>query len=213
MNQDESATGAALEGVGARLLQAVLHLGISQAEFARGIEVSPGFISDVGRGAKKPGAELLCAARLRYGLSTDWLLTGAGTMFGEARIDLELFRQIRLFLALTYAAIVQLEPAARAVLELVRDGRLEKSETDPVLSDWLLQLNVDAVDGQVVAELYNSHVATPDPQLRRGNLLAAAVAHWEARRPLDAFEALRMKPNGIQINIGHTIHAPMGRSK
>ncbi|WP_341677278.1 helix-turn-helix transcriptional regulator [Niveibacterium sp. SC-1] len=212
MDQEDLATEQALEGVGARLLQAIQHLGISQSEFARGIDGSPGFISDVGRGMKKPGAELLCAARLRYGLSTDWLLTGTGTMFGEARIDLELFRQIRLFLALTHAAIVQQEPTGRAVLELVRDGRLEKGETDPVLAKWLSQLDVDAVDGQVVAELYNSHVATPDPQLRRGNLLAAAIAYWETRRPFDAFEALRVGP-GIQINIGHTIHAPMRRRK
>ncbi|WP_198363196.1 helix-turn-helix domain-containing protein [Thauera sinica] len=75
-------TSDGLDGLGARLSLAILHLAISQSEFARQVGASPGFISDVVRGVKRPGAEFLFGIKQTFGISTDWLLSGDGTMLG-----------------------------------------------------------------------------------------------------------------------------------
>ncbi|WP_296753867.1 helix-turn-helix transcriptional regulator [Thiobacillus sp.] len=49
---------------------AILHLSISQSEFGRRLGSSPGFVSDVVRGLKKPGAEFLLCVKQIFGIST-----------------------------------------------------------------------------------------------------------------------------------------------
>jgi transcriptional regulator with XRE-family HTH domain len=48
----------------------------SQAEFARRIGVTQGYVSALERGAKEPGATVLVAISREFGKSVDWLLTG-----------------------------------------------------------------------------------------------------------------------------------------
>ena len=105
-----------LDGLGARLSLAILHLAISQSEFARRLGSSPGFVSDIVRGVKKPGAEFLAGIKQTFGISTDWLLIGDGTMFGGAGINLDLLRAIRLQVAVARAAVVEDNPTAKALL-------------------------------------------------------------------------------------------------
>lgn len=50
-----------LAGLGPRLGQVITHIQLSQSEFARRIGVSAGFMSEVVRGNKRPGAEFLLA--------------------------------------------------------------------------------------------------------------------------------------------------------
>ena len=63
-----------LDGFATRVGQAIGHTGLNQSEFARQLGVSAGFVSDVVRGQKKPGAEFLYAVRATFGISVDWLL-------------------------------------------------------------------------------------------------------------------------------------------
>ncbi|MFE1574409.1 helix-turn-helix domain-containing protein [Comamonas odontotermitis] len=102
-----------LSGLGSRLSLAILHLAISQSEFARRLGSSPAFISDTVRGLKKPGAEFLASIKQTFGISIDWLLTGHGTMFGISGINLDLLRTIRLYVAVARAAIAQDNPTAK----------------------------------------------------------------------------------------------------
>lgn len=90
MKTSESETK--LEGLGNRLLTVIHHLHITQSECARRLKSSPGFISDVVRGKKNPGADFLFGLREAFGVSIDWLLSGDGVMFGGHGIDLELLR-------------------------------------------------------------------------------------------------------------------------
>lgn len=45
-------------------------------------------------------------------------------------------------------------------------------------------------DLDLAVELYNGHQWATDPVSQRRNLLAAAVAHFEARKPVDRLAAL-----------------------
>ena len=49
---------------------------MTQAEFARRIDVAQGYLSALERGAKEPGAAVLLAISREFGKSVDWLLTG-----------------------------------------------------------------------------------------------------------------------------------------
>jgi transcriptional regulator with XRE-family HTH domain len=47
-----------------------------QADFARRIGVSQGYLSALENGEKEPGAAVLLAIKKEFGKSVDWLLTG-----------------------------------------------------------------------------------------------------------------------------------------
>lgn len=191
-----------LDGLAPRLAQAVAQTGLNQAEFARGLGVSAGFLSDVVRGQKKPGAEFLHAVRATYGISVDWLLTGEGTMKGMSGIDLDLFRTVRLQIAVARLAVIEADPTARALLLLIRDGRLQDAAEEPEIRAFLDRIVPADGDVELALELYNGQLWTDDPNAQRRNLLAAAIAHFEARKPLDTVAALA-KASGatVQINI------------
>lgn len=192
-----------LSGLGSRLSLAILHLAISQSEFARRLGSSPAFISDTVRGLKKPGAEFLASIKQTFGISIDWLLTGHGTMFGISGINLDLLRTIRLYVAVARAAIAQDNPTAKALLLLIRDERLKEAALDPVLGAFLDELCASNEDLELVIELYNGHLWSTDPALQQRNLLAAAVAHFEARKPIDKMATLAGASGAsIQLNIG-----------
>lgn len=49
---------------------------MTQAEFARRIQVTQSYLSALERGEKEPGAAVLLAISREFGKSVDWLLTG-----------------------------------------------------------------------------------------------------------------------------------------
>lgn len=75
------------KGVGMRLNQFVLILGMSQGAFAKSIGVSRGYLNDLLTGKKGVGAiTLINAAKAYKQLSVRWLLTGEGEMFELEKI-------------------------------------------------------------------------------------------------------------------------------
>ncbi len=171
-----------LDGFPARLNQLIAQTALSQAEFARQISISPGFLSDVIKGRKKPGTDCLYGIRSVFGASIDWLLTGEGTMFGRNDIDLDLLRNIELYIAVARSAVVDNDPTAKALLLLCQAGHIQEALADPALNDFLERIAPDS-DLNLAAELYNSHLWYHDPAFRRRNLLAAAQAHFETQKP------------------------------
>jgi transcriptional regulator with XRE-family HTH domain len=196
-----------LAGFGPRLGQVIAHLQLNQSEFARRVGVSPGFVSEMTRGNKRPGAEFLLAIHKVFGVSTDWLLAGEGTMLGGSGIDVALLRAIHLQVAIARAAVAECDPTARALLLLVRDGRLNEVAADPELGAFLDRLCPEDGDVDLATELYNGHLGTDDPATRQRNLLTAAVAHFESRKPLDKLATLAKAAGAtIQINLGANQH-------
>ena len=197
--------GNELQALSTRLAQVLAHAGISQAELARRVGVSPGFASDVLRGVKRPGVEMLLGLHKACGVSIDWLLTGEGTMIGGAGIRHDLFRAIRLQIAVARAAVIEGDATARALMLLIREGQLAAAADDPVFGDLLDRVAPDDADLDLAVELYNGHQWTSDPLSQRRNLLAAAAAHFEARKPVDRLAAVTGAPDRravVQINTG-----------
>lgn len=194
-----------LEGFALRVSQAITHAGLNQSEFARQLGVSAGFVSDVVRGQKKPGAEFLHAVRATFGISVDWLLTGEGTISGGSGIDLDLLRTIRLQIAVARSAVIDANPTARALLLLIRDGRLQEAAAEPDIGAFLEQIAPPDADAELALELYNGQLWTHDPGAQRRNLLSAAIAHFEARKPIDKMAALARSSGStttLQLNTG-----------
>ena len=67
-----------------RIRDVVGQLGINQAELARRLTLSPGYISEITRGHKRPGVDFLVGMRRELGASVDWLISGEGAMFCRA---------------------------------------------------------------------------------------------------------------------------------
>ena len=198
-------TPPGLDGFAVRVSQAIAHTGLSQAEFARQLGVSAGFVSDVVRGHKKPGAEFLHMMRSTFGISIDWLLTGEGTLSGEIGIDLDLLRTIQLQIAVVRSAVIDENTTAKALLLLIRDGRLQEAVKEPDINDFLNALAPPNADAELALALYNSQLWTPDPSAKRRNLLAAVIAHFETHKPIDKVAALSQKSrhaSTVQINTG-----------
>ena len=201
-NPQTTETTVRMDGFADRLIQAIAHCGLKQTEFARQLGVSPGFVSDVVRGNKKPGADFLFAARKVFGISVDWLLTGEGTLAGTSGINLELLRTIRLQIAVASSAIEDEDPTAKALLLLIRDGRMQEAIDEPRIAQFLEEIAPPDAHTDLALELYNGQTWTPDGPAQQRNLLAAAIAHFEARKPMDKLAALsRASGSTIQINI------------
>ena len=201
-NGTDTLAAQGLDGLAARLAQSIAHSGLNQTDFAKQLGVSPGFVSDVVRGNKKPGAEFLHAVRTSFGISVDWLLTGEGTISGSGTLDLGLLRTIRLQIAVARSAVVDANTTAKVLLLLIRDGRLEEAANEPAIGRFLEEIAAPDADSELALELYNGQLWTQDPVAQQRNLLAAAIAHFEARKPIDKLAALsRASGTAIQINI------------
>lgn len=206
-----------------RLAQVINVCGLSQTDFARRVGVSSGFVSDLVRGIKRPGIDILTSVHTAFGVSIDWLLTGNGSMLGGGSIQVGLFQAIRLQVALAREAILESNPTARALLLLVREGQLSAAEQDPVFRGLLDALRLREEDVELVVELYNGHQWTADPIAQRRNILAAAMAHFEARQPIDRMSTLRAASRSSTVvhqvisGIGHQVAGrdmhPSRRSK
>lgn len=204
-SSEAQAPDSELESLHLRLAQVLAYTGINQAELARRVGMSPGFVSDVLRGVKRPGPELLLALRKSCGVSVDWLLSGEGTMIGGAGIRHDLFRAIRLQVAVARAAVIASDPTARALMLLIREGQLAAAAEDPAFKTLLDELAPEDADLDLAIELYNGHQWASDPVAQRRNLLAAATAHFEARKPIDRVAAVTgagMTAAVVQVNKG-----------
>ncbi len=207
LNQVDSTISNA-DGLAARMTLVISQTGLSQSEFARRLGASAGFVSDVARGVKKPGADFLHGLRTVFGVSIDWLLTGEGTMRGGSGIDLELLRAIRLQIAVARTAVIEADPTATALLLLIRAGKLQEAAADPALGTFLDRIAPEDSDFDLATELYNGHLWTDDAGAQQRNLLAAAIAHFEARKPIDKLASLaRASGVTVQINV-----SPMQRN-
>lgn len=197
-------------GLAGRFAQVICVTGMTQTDLARQLGVSPGFVSEVVRGIKRPGPDLLMGIRHQLGISIDWLLCGEGTMTGGAGIRHELLQAIKLQIAVARAAVIDSDPLAKALLVLIREGQLADIH-DEAFAQLLERIAPADAELDLAVELYNGHLWTTDPVAQRRNLLAAAVAHFEARRPLNKVAALTGE--GVQDHSTQNIQFNTGRGQ
>jgi transcriptional regulator with XRE-family HTH domain len=193
-------------GFGNRLLIAIQQSGINQSEFARRLGVSTGFTSEVVRGLKKPGADYLYGIKILLSVSIDWLLTGEGTMYGANKLDVELFRTIRLQIALARAAVIESDPEAKSLIVLIRGNSSISSDVASSSSAYLDQLSAQDIDIDLAVALYTTFFQSGSMYQDRRNLLDAAIAYFEANRHSDNFSRVSGNTNekiNIQANVGN----------
>ncbi|MGE5453206.1 MAG: helix-turn-helix domain-containing protein [Acidobacteriota bacterium] len=192
------------QGLPDRINQVLSHAGLNQTDLARLLGLSSGFMSEVVRGVKRPGPDFFMGVRRLLGVSIDWLMTGEGTMTGGAGIRQDLFLAIRLQIAVVKSAIHDSDPLARALMLLIREGHVAEATADKAFSALLERIAPADADLDLAVELYNGHLWTADPVAQRRNLLAAIMAHFEARKPIDKLATVTgaagaSSPSQIQI--------------
>jgi transcriptional regulator with XRE-family HTH domain len=162
IQESSGSNASSLDSLCSRLAQVIQQSGLNQSEFSRELGVSPGFVSDVVRGQKKPGAEFL------HSLKT-----------------------------------IDANPTAKVLLLLLRNEKLGDIAADPVLQAFLDEINPDDSEISLATELYNGRLWASGSQGQQHTLLEAAIAHFEARKPLDTIAALtRTSGSNVQINFG-----------
>jgi transcriptional regulator with XRE-family HTH domain len=82
--------------VNERIREARKTLKLSQAEFAKAIFISNGYLAELECGHKKANDRIVHLISLTFGVSQDWLKTGEGGMFYKTP-DEKLQRMISLF--------------------------------------------------------------------------------------------------------------------
>jgi transcriptional regulator with XRE-family HTH domain len=75
MRKSRSETRIDLTAIGRRIRE-LRGFDMTQAEFARRVQVAQSYLSALERGEKEPGAAVLLAISKEFGKSVDWLLTG-----------------------------------------------------------------------------------------------------------------------------------------
>ncbi|TGK16067.1 helix-turn-helix domain-containing protein [Leptospira kmetyi] len=109
-----------------RLKRLIETLGVSQAEFARSIDLKPAFISDlINERAKSFSQESLVRLRTAHNVNPLWLIAGEGDMLiadVEAKSDAETDRYRNILRKIR--ARPQMENIVESLLE-VPDGELE----------------------------------------------------------------------------------------
>ena len=111
--------------LGCRLDLLLSELRMNQGEFAKKLECSPAFISEVIRDLKKPGTDFLVRISSTFDVSLDWLILGVEPKFLSesklAEIDEQKMRFIALRVELTNLA-AKGSPEAKQMLYELRDG-------------------------------------------------------------------------------------------
>jgi len=94
-----------IDEFGKRLLLLIKSNNLNQSDFANKLSASPSFVSDLIRGVRKPGAEILIRIRNNFNVSIDWLLFGEDAYQEEKKLNVELFKAIALRVDIVKAAL------------------------------------------------------------------------------------------------------------
>lgn len=200
-----------LNTLGARLSALFEHVGINQSTAARAVGCSPGFLSEVVRGEKVPGADFLLRVHETYGVDLHWLLGGEGQMFARDAIHLSTFKLIGSAVELARTAILDDDKAKQLLIRRL----LSPSHYADALKDWRKTHRTSESEEQstLAATLYNVNIFRDDREERVRSALASAVSYFQARKEADPAagmgSAKRSDPKESwgTINIGRSIRS------
>ncbi|RUR67541.1 helix-turn-helix domain-containing protein [Variovorax guangxiensis] len=164
---------------------------MNQGELARRLGLSPGYVSEISRGVKRPGADFFLGVHRELNVSVDWLISGNGGMFRDDGIQAELLHAIRVVVATARAAIIVRDPLAVEVLQVMGDGRFEQLSLESRFAAFAESLQLENRDLGLSVSLYNSHLSGVDSPQRRRQLVSAASAYFRTESSV-GFGALVM---------------------
>lgn len=196
-----------------RLLSVVAFSGMNQGSFAKMIDVSPGFLSDVLRGLKKPGTDFFIKLKNNIDVSLDWLISGQGVMTGHKAIDHRLMSAIELQVAVVKAAIIDNNNEAKDLLSSLRRDNFQTSDLEGNYDALLNALVPSNSDLQLFVDLYNRNILLNDSKTQKQNTLSAALIHYEASKPNSKLSKLSGEINSPTKNINTSMQINKGKSK
>jgi transcriptional regulator with XRE-family HTH domain len=189
MPENLSVAQIELQSVADRVRQVLVATSLSQAELARKLGLSDGFMSQVVRGLKRPGTEFFTSLNRELGVSIDWLLAGRGSMFCLA-ISEQLLSTIRIQVATARAAYVDNDPDAKELLAFMASGRAATELDQKRFNALLDRIAPEDPDTRLAVQLYNAHQWAPDPKTQRDDLLASAIGLFEDAKVRNRFSLL-----------------------
>lgn len=200
---------------GSRFGDLLRQTGLSQAQAAKLLETSSGFVSDVVNDVKKPGLEFLQKAQEAFGVSLDWLASGAGIPYEPPPFDFELHRLIVGAIALVRAGLVDGEESALQLLnELLAIGPDQPLLTQE-RSDKLCRLSEQAEVAMLAAGVHNTRFGSAGKDARVRSAITTAMAVFQLNRRRDGAphdSAAEVSPRAtpaqeryphVTVNIGH----------
>ncbi|MCW0352786.1 hypothetical protein NB716_001580 [Pantoea ananatis] len=197
--QEKFSINNPLDGLASRLALVVNRSGLNQSEFARKLGVSAGFMSDVLRGQKKPGAEFLYGLSTVFSVSADWLLTGKGTINGATGIDMAFMKMIELHIALAKSAVFDNNGMAQLLLHMAKEGKLSEMDDSSELTEFFRKIRPVDPEHELAFDIYNSQLWTADPDAQMKNSLSTALAWFQARKPIDPRAVLQPSSSGSGV--------------
>lgn len=141
-----------IDQFGERLLWLIKSNNLTQTDFAHKLSASPSFVSDLIRGVKKPGTEILIRIKNNFKVSVDWLLFGEEAHKEEEIINIELFKAIALRVDIVKAALSG-NSQAISTLNAMCPSIKDKLITELSLS-YTLDSNQITKDVDVINKLY-----------------------------------------------------------
>jgi transcriptional regulator with XRE-family HTH domain len=212
-----------LDTFGARFLHVLRQKGLSQAQAAKLLDTTPGFLSDVVNDVKSPGLEFLVRAQQVLEVSIDWLVTGVGFQ-AHAPFDLDVYRLFVGIGELVKGAAEGDEEAVADLEQLMHVAATEpfaSSERLDLLKNWSHPSDV----AMVAAAIQNSVPASLSLDERLKRALSSAVAMWQlwrhesdrngplgrsGRRTPESEVPPRQAFRNVQLVMGHTVKAAAG---
>lgn len=196
-----------------RLLSVVAYSGMTQGNFAKAIDTSPGFLSDILRGLKKPGTDFFIKLKNNFDVSLDWLISGEGSMTGHKFIDHNMIDSIDLQMAVVKAAVIDGNESAKALLATLKRDDFNERELDKSHEKVLDEISPTNLDLKLIIDLYNRNILINDSKIQRQNTLSAAILHYEGRKPSSKLSKLSGNSNtpesrgNLQVNKGKHVQA------
>ena len=136
---------------------------MNQGELARRLGLSPGYVSEIARGVKRPGADFFMGVHRE--------------LFDEGN-RADLLHAIWVVVATARSAIIERDTLAAEILQVMGDGRFEQVAQEPRFAAFIESLQLEHRDLGLTAALYNGHLTGADTQRRRRQLVSAAATHF-----------------------------------
>lgn len=171
-----------MEHLGSRIQFLIKELKLNQAKFASQMGCSSGFLSDVIRGSKKPGADFLSNLSTTFDISLDWLVCGrgnppiGGTHF--ASIQPEIFKISMVNLALALEASKGNQTAIDILKSKLNNETYQAEPTDLTSLNDRIRLRMSVFS--FLASMYNSKSPTESIEEFSYRVLSDAAKEFDS---------------------------------
>jgi len=171
---------------------------LNQKTLAERLGVSQGFLSSVINDQKVPGSEFLYTLKKLFGISSDWVLTGDGGMYGGSKINIQLQKEIQMYVAVARGAILDNDVTAQKTLSLLKENRLCSMDASREVKSFLDNISHHNEDMDAVTIIYNNNIFISETEVRKKKILEEAIQHFQLKKKIDIY-SMNFDPDSIPV--------------